>query len=74
LSTCLNLVGNVNTFFEAVELASSFTTVLHVLLVAVWFAALVFSIQVNRARRRVVSPEIPLWAGWSHALTDPEKS
>jgi uncharacterized membrane protein YfcA len=49
------LVVNANTFFEAVGISSSIASVLYVLLVAVWIAALAFAVMAMRRDRRAAA-------------------
>jgi uncharacterized protein len=46
------LVTNMKTFLEAVGVSGALTVVIYVLIVAVWIAAVVFSIRVNRQEKK----------------------
>jgi hypothetical protein len=51
------LVINANTFFGAVGLPSSFSTVAFILIIAVWIAALVFAIGARRQDQEEAAAE-----------------
>ena len=48
----LILVTNMKTFLEAVGVSGALTVVIYILIVAVWIAAVVFSIRVNRQEKK----------------------
>jgi uncharacterized membrane protein YfcA len=48
----LILITNMKTFLEAVGVSGALATLIYILIVAVWIAALAFSIQVNRLEKR----------------------
>jgi len=51
------LITNMKTFLEAVGVSGPLTILIYVLIVAVWIAALAYSIQVNRLEKRGVAGE-----------------
>ena len=51
------LITNMKTFLEAVGVSGPLAIVVYVLIVAVWIAALVFSIQVNRQEKDAVGAD-----------------
>jgi uncharacterized protein len=51
------LITNMKTFLEAVGVSGPLAIVVYVLIVAVWIAALVFSIQVNRQEKGAVGAD-----------------
>ncbi|HZF57745.1 MAG TPA: hypothetical protein VEZ19_04630 [Rubrobacter sp.] len=51
------LITNMKTFLEAVGVSGPLAIVVYVLIVAVWIAALVFSIQVNRKEKGAVGAD-----------------
>ncbi len=51
------LVTNMKTFLEAVGIGGPLAIVIYVLIAAVWIAALVFSIRVNRQEQGAVGPD-----------------
>ena len=51
------LITNMKTFIEAVGVSGPLAIVVYVLIVAVWIAALVFSIQVNRQEKDAVGAD-----------------
>ena len=48
----LILITNMKTFLEAVGISGPLAVLIYILIVAVWIAALAFSIQVNRLEKR----------------------
>ena len=48
----LILVTNMKTFLEAVGVSGALAVLIYVLIVAVWIAAVVFSIRVNRQEKK----------------------
>jgi uncharacterized protein len=53
----LILVTNMKTFLEAVGVGGALAILIYILIVAVWIAAVAFSIQVNRQERKGVSAD-----------------
>ena len=51
------LITNMKTFLEAVGVSGPLAIVVYVLIVAVWIASLVFSIQVNRQEKGAVGAD-----------------
>src|ERR687894_285895 len=51
------LVTNMKTFLEAVGVGGALAIIVYILIVTVWIAALVFSIQVNRREQSTIAPE-----------------
>ena len=53
----LILVTNMKTFLEAVGVGGALAILIYILIVAVWIAAVVFSIRVNRQEQKGLTPE-----------------
>jgi len=53
------LITNMKTFLEAVGVSGPLVIVIYVTILAVWVAALAFSIQVNRLEKRDITAAEP---------------
>ena len=66
------LITNMKTFLEAVGIGGVLAILIYIVIVAVWIAALVFSIRVNRKEESCVGGD-PSTAGSSRTSQDPAK-